>query len=255
MSKSYQNFAYVYDQFMEDIPYDSWTRYLCQLFRQYSISNGTLVELGCGTGTLCLLMAQSGYQIIGVDQSVDMLSVAASKCQERSDITLLQQDMCQLELGTQYDGFYCICDSLNYLLTPEEISTAFSSVKKHLKPNGIFVFDLKTAYFYQFVLGDQVFCEHRSNSSCIWENSYFEEERINQYELTFFVRQDEEERFERFCETHHQKAYPLTEIINLLQCAGLSYITAYDAFTTDPPAPASERIYVIAQNRKETKKT
>ncbi|MBR1865234.1 MAG: class I SAM-dependent methyltransferase [Lachnospiraceae bacterium] len=251
MSNSYQSFAYVYDEFMEDIPYDTWSRYLCRLFQQYGVPNGTLVELGCGTGTLCLLMARSGYQIIGVDRSVDMLSVAASKCGKHPDITLIQQDMCQLDLGTQYDGCYCICDSLNYLLTPEDITAAFSSVQKHLRPNGIFLFDLKTPYFYETVLGDQVFCEHHPDCSYIWENNYFEEDRINQYELTFFVRQSQNALFERFCETHHQKAYSLTEIIDLLKCAGLQYVTSYNAFTTDSPSPVSERIYVVAQNRKD----
>lgn len=248
MSDSYQGFADVYDKFMDNIPYAEWSQYLLHLFHQFSITAGHLVELGCGTGTLTLLMADAGYRLIGIDNSPEMLSAAAEKMNSNSDITLLCQNMCTLDLGTTFDGFYSICDSLNYLLSPAEILSTFCGVKKHLKKNGIFIFDLKTPYFYKYVLGDQVFCDHQEDCSYIWENSYFDEEQINQYDLTFFVRQPKTELFSRFYETHHQKAYPLAEITNLLTRSGLEYITSYDAFTTNPPSPTSERIYIIARN-------
>lgn len=249
MSTAYQGFAYVYDQFMDNIPYETWSRYLTGLFHQYSIKNGTLVELGCGTGTLTLQMKKSGYSVIGIDNSTDMLTLASEKIAGTSGITLLCQDMRELDLGTLYDGFYCLCDSLNYLLSANDILSAFKGIKKYLKDNGVFIFDLKTPYFYQYILGDQVFCDHQRDCSYTWENSYFEEDRINQYDLTIFAKHADSGLFERFCETHHQRAYHLTEIIDLLAEAGLEYITAYDAFTSNPPASTSERIYIIAKNR------
>lgn len=248
MSTNYQEFAYVYDKFMDNIPYIEWSQYLTRLFKQYSITNGSLVELGCGTGTLTLLMAKAGYQLIGIDNSTDMLTMAAEKTSSCPDITLLCQDMRKLELGMHFDGFYSICDSLNYLLDSSDLLSTFCGVKKHLKENGVFIFDLKTHYFYETILGDQVFCEHQENCSYTWENSYFEEDCINQYDLTIFVRQADGNLFERFHEIHHQKAYDLREIIDLLTQAGLEYITAYDAFTTMPPLPTSERLYIIARN-------
>lgn len=249
MSTSYQSFAYVYDNFMDNIPYEEWSLYLTKLFHKYSITDGTLVELGCGTGTLSLLMYNHGYSLIGIDNSTDMLALAANKIANFPNITLIHQDMQALDLGTIYDGFFCICDSLNYLLSPEDVLSTFSGIKKHLKQNGIFIFDLKTPYFYQYILGDQTFCDHQEDCSYTWENSYFEDERINQYELTIFVKQPDSELFERFYETHHQKAYPLTEMIDLLTKSGLEYVTAYDAFTLNPPNSTSERIYIIARNR------
>ncbi len=249
MSTSYQNFAYVYDKFMDNIPYEDWNKYLIQLFQQYSVSSGNLVELGCGTGTMCLLMEKAGYQIIGVDNSTDMLTIASEKVAGNPNIILLEQDMRELELDTQYDGFYCICDSLNYLLSDSDVLSTFRSIKKHLKDNGVFIFDLKTPYFYETILGDQVFCDHQKDCSYTWENNYFEEERINQYDLTIFIKQPDQDLFERFNETHHQKAYSLPEIIDLLSVSGLEYVTSYDAFTSNPPSPESERIYIIARKR------
>lgn len=248
MSTSYQSFAYVYDKFMDNIPYTEWSRYLIRLFKQHSVTTGRLVELGCGTGTLTLLMAKAGYQLIGIDNSTDMLTIAAEKISPQIDITLLCQDMRKLKLGTRFDGFYSICDSLNYLLDSNDLSSTFCGVKEHLNQNGVFIFDLKTRYFYETVLGNHVFCDHQDDCSYTWENSYFEDDCINQYDLTIFIRQPDGNLFERFYETHHQKAYDLTEIVDLLTQAGLEYVTAYDAFTTTPPSPTSERIYIIARN-------
>lgn len=249
MSTIYQNFAYVYDKFMDNIPYRKWSQYIIRLFKTYGITDGTLVDLGCGTGTLCQFLSEAGYSLIGIDNSTDMLTIAADKLDSSKNILLLCQDMSELELGnTAYDGFYCICDSLNYLLTTDKIFATFSGVKQHLKKNGIFIFDLKTPYFYETVLGEQVFCDHQKDCSYTWENSYFEETCINQYDLTIFVKDSVSGLFHRFYETHQQKAYNLDEIIDLLAQAGLEYVTAFDAFTTNAPAADSERIYVIARN-------
>lgn len=248
MSTSYNNFSYVYDKFMDNIPYKEWCEYIVQLFHQYHIPNGNLVELGCGTATLSLLMEQHGYGITGIDNSADMLSIASEKLPYGSNIHLLLQDMSDLYLSKTYDGFYCVCDSLNYLLYEEDILNTFLGIKEHLKQNGIFIFDLKTIHFYQNILGDQTFCDHQEDCSYTWENSFFEEDNVNQYDLTIFVKQGDNGLYEKFNEVHHQRGYLLEEIIDLLLQAGLEYVTAYDAFTTNPPTEDSERIYIIARN-------
>lgn len=248
MSTSYKNFAYVYDTFMDNIPYEEWSDYLIHLFSTFHITSGTLVELGCGTGTMALLMNKAGFHIIGIDNSEDMLTIAADKTYDRDNLTLLLQDMRELELGIRADGIYCVCDSLNYLLSTDDLLLSFQRVKEHLVSNGIFIFDLKTLYFYQEILGDQIFCDHQKDCSYTWENSFFEEDYINQYDLTIFTRANGSPLFERFCETHHQKAYLLSEIVDLLEQAGLEYVKAYDAFTEEAPHEKSERIYIIARN-------
>lgn len=248
MSTSYQNFAYVYDQFMDNIPYEEWCLYIAHLFQQYDIKYGKLVELGCGTATLALLLEQQGYHITGIDNSPDMLSIAAEKLTYDSKITLQLQDMSDLILNDTYDGFYCVCDSLNYLLSREDVLDTFEGVKKYLKKNGIFIFDLKTLHFYKNILGDQTFCDHQEDCSYTWENNFFEEDNVNQYDMTIFVRHTDTGLYEKFNEVHHQRGYGLEEIIDLLAQAGLEYVTAYDAFTEAPPRDDSERIYIIAKN-------
>lgn len=248
MSTSYKNFAYVYDTFMDNIPYDDWSKYIVYLFEKYHIDSGNLVELGCGTATLALQLVNYGYSIIGIDNSDDMLNIAAKKTANTPDIALQLQDMRDLLLDSTYDGFYCVCDSLNYLLSREDILDTFHCIKKYLRKNGIFIFDMKTIHFYQNCLGDQIFCDHQEACSYVWENAFFEDDCINQYDLTLFVRQDDSNLYEKFNEVHHQRGYNLEEIIDLLSLAGLEYVTSYDAFTEEPPKDDSERIYIIARN-------
>ncbi|MBE5942235.1 MAG: class I SAM-dependent methyltransferase [Lachnospiraceae bacterium] len=248
MSTSYKNFAYVYDTFMDNIPYDDWSKYIAYLFEKYHIDSGNLVELGCGTATLALQLVNYGYSIIGIDNSDDMLNIAAKKTANTPDIALQLQDMRDLLLDSTYDGFYCVCDSLNYLLSREDILDTFHCIKKYLRKDGIFIFDMKTIHFYQNCLGDQIFCDHQEACSYVWENAFFEDDCINQYDLTLFVRQDDSNLYEKFNEVHHQRGYNLEEIIDLLSLAGLEYVTSYDAFTEEPPKDDSERIYIIARN-------
>lgn len=249
MPTAYQNFAYVYDKFMNNIPYEDWCNYLLTLLKEYGITKGNIVELGCGTGTLCKLISQYNYNVTGIDNSKDMLSIASKKTKKDKNITLSLQNMCQLILDDTltYDAFYSLCDCMNYLLYDEELLSTFQCVKHYLKHNGVFIFDLKTQYYYKEILGDQVFCDHQPDCSYTWENSFYEEDHINQYDLTLFVK-EKNNLYRRFEETHHQKAHELSKIIDLLKEAGLEYVTAYDAFTDNAPGPTSERIYVIAKN-------
>ncbi len=249
MATDYTNFAYVYDNFMDNIPYDKWCDYLLSLFQQYSITEGNLVDLGCGTGTLCKLMAQHSYHITGIDYSKDMLAMAKKKLKGENRVTLSRQNMCELVLeeGIIYDGFYSLCDCMNYLLYTEELLSTFQGVKHYLKSGGVFIFDLKTRFYYKEILGNRVFCDHQADCSYTWENNFYEEENVNQYDLTLFIKEKHSSRYRKFEETHHQKAHALPTIIDLLQEAGLEYVTAYDAFTSHAPLPNSERIYIIAK--------
>lgn len=248
MSTCYESFASVYDAFMDNIPYEEWSKYLLSLFHKCNITSGTLLELGCGTGSVIPYIHNAGFQILGLDISTDMLEVASDKLNGLSDTTLLLEDMRDFDLDLKVNGIYCICDGMNYLLSEEDILSTFIQVKKHLLSDGVFIFDLKTEYFYREILGDQVFCDHQDNCSYTWENSFFEEDLVNQYDLTLFIKSDDSDMFRRYQETHHQKAYDLDTVIFLLKEAGFHSIEAYDAFTQNAIHEESERIYIIAKN-------
>ena len=248
--EAYTSFAAVYDTFMDNIPYEEWEKYLKSLLYEYGVREGLVLELGCGTGNMTEILAQSGYDMIGVDNAEEMLEIAIEKRMKSGlDILYLQKDMREFELYGTVKAIVSVCDSVNYILEEEELEEVFRLVNNYLDPGGVFIFDFNTVYKYREILGDQTIAENREECSFIWDNYYYEEERINEYELSLFIREGDSELYRKYQETHFQKAYDLETMKRLITQSGLEYITAYDAFTKEAPTRVSERIYVIARER------
>lgn len=244
--ETYSGFAKVYDMFMDNIPYEEWSTYLIGILTEYGINDGLLLDLGCGTGNITELLADAGYDMIGIDNSDEMLNVALEKREASgNDILYLNQDMREFELYGTVRAVVSICDSMNYILEEEELLAVFKLVNNYLDINGIFIFDLNTISKYESI-GDSVIAENREGGSFIWENTYYEDEQINEYDLTLFIS-DEQGKYDKYIENHLQRGYHLETVKELLTEAGLEFVAAYDAFTREPVREDSERIYMIAR--------
>lgn len=275
---AYTSFARVYDMFMDNVPYEEWCDYITGLLKEYGISNGLVLDLGCGTGSMTELLAARGFDMIGVDCSEDMLEIALEKRMASGrDILYLQQDMRDLELYGTVRAVVCLCDSINYLLDVQDLETVFRLVNNYLDPGGIFIFDLNTEYKYRELLADRTIAENRDEGSFIWDNYYDEESRINEYDLALFIPAEEadagkmgegagpdcetgaasgsgtsgEGLYRKYQETHFQRAYTLDEIREALERAGMEFLTWYDGDGDGRQVPRedSERIYVIAREK------
>ena len=243
---AYTSFAEVYDMFMDNIPYEDWCGYLTSLLKEYGINDGLVLDLGCGTGTLTELLAKEGYDMIGVDVSEDMLQEAIEKRAESGlPILYLLQDMREFELYGTVRAVVSICYSLNYILDYDDLAHVFLLVNNYLDPKGMFIFDLNTEAKFQ-AMGSETIAEVRDEGSFIWENEYDEEEKINSYDLTLFIR-EEDDLYRRYQETHFERAWSLDEIKKALTEAGMEFVAAYDAFTKNAPRKESDRIYVVAR--------
>lgn len=284
--EAYTDFAQVYDTFMDDTPYEEWCDYLVELlekhrkdpdFTEASLTAGAcnsigesydadvikcnllqecnvILDLGCGTGTLTELLARKGYDMIGIDNSQDMLRIAMDK-RDRSglDILYLLQDMRSFELYGTVGAVVSVCDSINYLVEDEDVVKTFRLVNNYLYPAGLFIFDFNTVYKYEVVIGDTTIAENREQCSFIWDNYYHEEQQVNEYDLTVFVREDEaSETYRRFQETHYQRGYCLEQMQDYLRRAGLVFVEAVDADTHGQVTDMSERIYVVARKGNNT---
>ena len=246
---SYEGFAYVYDTFMDDVPYEEWTEYVVGILKEYGIRDGLVLDLGCGTGSMTELLAKKGYDMIGVDLSEDMLEIAMDKREQKNlDILYLLQDMREFELYGTVRAIVSICDSMNYLLSEEDLKKVFRLANNYLDPGGIFIFDLNTPYKYRELMGDSVIAENREECSFIWENIFYEEEKINEYDLTIF-RKEEGELYRKYEETHFQYAFEIPRVEALLGEAGMEVLAVYDAFTRNAPRKDSERVYFVAQEK------
>ena len=286
MAEVYSDFAGVYDELMDNAPYEAWCENITALIEAYGISKpvrseetgwiepvendlteedegcrkavseallaserNLVVDLGCGTGTLTEVLYQKGYDMIGIDNSAEMLEIAMEKrAKSGSEILYLQQDMCELELYSTVGTVVSVCDCLNYLLEEEDLAEVFRLVNNYLYPGGLFLFDFNTVYKYRQVIGDTVIAENRENCSFIWENYYHGDEEINEYDLTVFV-QEEGEYFRRFTENHFQRGYTPETMRRLVEEAGMQVIRLLDADTMGEITPESERIYVLAREQ------
>lgn len=247
---AYTSFAAVYDTFMDNVPYEEWAEYLIELLKEYDINEGLVLDLGCGTGNMTELLAKAGYDMIGVDNAEEMLGIAAEKrAKSGHDILYLLQDMREFELYGTVKAIVSVCDSVNYITEEEDLLQVFKLANNYLDPQGIFIFDFNTVYKYREVMGNQTIAEDREDCSFIWDNYYDEEEQINEYELSLFIKEEDSELYRKYQETHFQRAYELETMKRLVEQSGLEYIAAYDAFTKNAPNNASERIYVVARER------
>lgn len=261
---AYTGFAMVYDTFMDNIPYKEWSVYLISLLKKYGVKDGIVLDMGCGTGNMTQLLCDAGYDMIGIDNSEEMLMEAREKMGENQDILYLEQDMRSFELYGTVSAVVSVCDSINYILEPKELLQVFKLVNNYLDPDGLFIFDMNTEYKYKELLGSRTIAENREDCSFIWDNDYDCAKKINTYELSIFIKDDEDgengeddeiygEPFRRFSEVHYQRAYSIEEIKKLLDEAGMTFVAAYDAFSSDSPKEKSERVYIIAREKGKSK--
>lgn len=245
--EAYTDFAALYDRFMEETPYDDWCGFLVEKLNNYGVSEGLLCELGAGTGAMTRRLRDKGFDMIGVDYSESMLAVAREK-EETEDILYLCQDMREFELYGTVRAIVSICDSVNYITEPEDLLEVFKLCNNYLDPKGILIFDFNTKFKYKEIIGDATIAEAGDDASFIWENYYDEDTSLNQYDITFFTKEDSG-LYRRFDETHIQRGYDLEEIKTLITKAGMEYVEAIDADTYEMPDGESERIFVIAREQ------
>jgi SAM-dependent methyltransferase len=244
---TYNRFATLYDGLMQDVPYDSWLKFLEDTFRELGLTNPSIVDIGCGTGTLPILLAKKGYSVTGIDLSEEMLSMAMEKAErEKVTIPFYQQNMMELEGFENIDCISILCDSLNYLQNEEEVAITFQKVYESLKSGGLFIFDVHSIYKIQEIFANETFFIDDENLSLVWNCSQGEEDYSVEHDLVFFMRDEESDLYERFEEYHIQTTFPVETYEKLLKEAGFQ-IKKISADFNQTVQESSERIFFIAQ--------
>ncbi|MGE5654178.1 MAG: class I SAM-dependent DNA methyltransferase [Bacillota bacterium] len=244
--RAYRDLALVYDQLMSEIDYQQWVDYLEEIWHHHNARVERILDLACGTGTVSLLLTDRGYQVVGVDQSAEMLAVAEKKAEEAGyDIYWCQGDMRELDLDETFDAVICLHDSLNYMLIADDLHKVFAGVAQHLRPGGFFVFDVNTIAALEAV-GDNTLFMEEENSSIVWKNSYHADHRIWEVDLTLFLKQPNG-LFSRSKEIHRERGYQEQELANLLTTCGFDVVAVYHALTMFPPTANTSRLYLVAR--------
>lgn len=254
--RSYRQFAAVYDRLMEEMPYPKWLRFLRGCWDRYGIPS-SVADLGCGTGSIAIPLAQSGFHVYGIDLSADMLTIARQKWEETQrqavrprggTVRWLQQDMRSWELPDEVDAVISLCDCLNYLTEQVDVEAAFRATYHGLKEGGVFLFDvhaLKTLKDYAL---HQPFILDERDIAYLWTSDMDEERSEIEHNLTIFVKDphDKEGRFVRIEETHVQRAYDPDWMEAALRKAGFSKVERFADFELKLPLPSSERLFFAA---------
>lgn len=238
----YKDFAFYYDALTLDVNYKERTEYLCSLFEKYDRMPSLLLDLACGTGNFSVELAAKGIQVIGVEPSSDMLSVAMQKATE--NIMYLCQSAEDLELYGTVDGAVCCLDSINHITDADTLNKAFERVALFLEKDRLFIFDVNTEYKHREILGNNTFVTEQENIFCVWQNFYDESEKITDINIDIF--EEGNGSYNRICEDFSERCYSQGELEAMLNSAGLKIEAVFDEMTFDAPKSDSERIvYVV----------
>ncbi len=240
---AYSELSKVYDKLIyEDIDYTSMKEFITNICIKYNVELNDYLDLACGTGNMTVELAKEFKKTFAVDLSDDMLREAQTKLRENKiNSRLISQDMTSLELNQDFDLITCILDSTNYILEKEDLLNYFKGVYKHLKDNGVFVFDINSYYKLTQVLGNNIYTYDEDGIFYTWENTT--EEDITSMFLTFFIKK--ENLYERFDEEHEERAYKTEEIEEVLKSAGLKCMAKYDGYSFKEISKYSERIVFV----------
>ena len=238
----YADFARVYDKLQPDSEYEKFADYIEYIFEKFNKSPQLVLDLACGTGRLTSLLAERGYDMIGIDISDAALNIARERVPQET--LLLQQDMMNFELYGTVDAIVCCFDSINYITDLQDVKRCFELCKNYLNPGGLLIFDINTPYKFEEILAENTFVYDFEDIFCVWENNYQYEE--NEFHLTFFEKSGE--KYEKFEETHVQKCYKIKEIEKALKEIGLSLNACYHEFSDVLPRVDSERIFFVCEN-------
>ncbi|MGL5507043.1 MAG: class I SAM-dependent DNA methyltransferase [Paraclostridium sp.] len=246
--EQYKEFAFVYDELMNDVDYNKWVEYIEKLIEKEDAQVKNILELACGTGNITIPLAKKEYDIAAIDISAEMLGVAKEKAEKQGiELVLLQQDIAELEFDvTGLDCVLCACDGFNYITYDDDLLNVFDKSYELLKKDGVFIFDISSYYKLANILGGNIFGENREDVAYLWKNYFDDEENLLEMELAFFIK-DKDDKFNRFEEVHQQRAYTEEEIVELLQEAGFESIKVFGDFTFESPKEDAERIFFVCK--------
>ena len=238
---SYAALAQVYDSLTLNVEYEKRADYIHSLLRRYGCETGILLDLACGTGTLSAYLSSFGYDMILVDSSPEMLSVAREKLPEA---LLLCQDMTDLDLYGTVQGVVCSLDSVNHLLKPCDVKKMFASVSLFLEKGGVFVFDVNTIYKHETVLGNHAFVSEKGDAYCVWQNAYKPKSKTVDISLDIFIRSGN--HYERHSEAFSERAYALPDLTKWLGESGFGVRAVLQDMEYIEPREDAQRVYFVA---------
>lgn len=243
---TYETFAFVYDEVMDEGLYEKWLAFSKRHLPQKTKS---ILELACGTGALAVDFAKEGYEITALDLSEEMLMMASERAaQAEVTVQFVQGNMLDLSEVGQYEAITCFSDSLCYMSNRQEVQQVFDEVYQALETEGTFIFDVHSIYQIDTVFPEYSYHYQTDEFAFLWDSYQGEKKHSIEHFLTFFVKDHEgDERFTRQDELHKERTYTMENYLVMLESAGFININVYADFTDDKPSDESRRWFFVCQ--------
>lgn len=228
-----------YDQLTGDVPYDQFADFYEAEFSRAGGEFRLLLDLCCGTGTLTMVMARRGYELIAADASVDMLMQAREKAADMETPPLfLLQEASRLDLYGTVDAAYCSLDGMNYI-PPEDLPQVFHRLHLFIRPGGLLIFDIRTPEWLR-ALDGEIFVDENEDVFCLWRADFDGESNALVYGMDIFSR--EGALWRRSSEEHIEYAHSPNAISKLLEGSGFGGVQ----LRRDCPQGDSGRLFLCA---------
>ena len=245
---AYHALAVSYDRLTNDVDYEATVTFYNEILKREDLRPRTAVDLACGTGSVTAILARQGLDVIGVDLSEEMLTVAMEKVMDMEHPPrFICQSLQELYLPRGVDLAVCALDSLDYITDPRDCEEAIRRVYKVLNPGGIFIFDVNTPEKLRAMDG-QVFLDEDDDVYCIWRGEFDWEANICSYGMDLFQRKGN--LWERSFEEHREYAYSQEQLTAYLKNAGFTHIEVYADRKFTAPEEGEQRIYFKARKGK-----
>lgn len=234
--KPYTLLTGLYDNLMEYVDYKGWSEYLLDIIEDFEIDNESALELAAGNCKLYKFLKNAFDLHIVSDLSLPLLK----EFTDDSD-NVVCIDMRNIPLKKKFDFIYCTFDSINYLLTEEDLYKTFKSVHDLLEEDGIFTFDASL-----------------ENNSLNNVGELNREGTYKDYKYIQISRYDREAKLhtnefiitgngEKYVELHEQRVFDFVDYFRILEDAGLRVIECFETFTFEDATPETERAQFIVE--------
>jgi len=242
----YDVLASRYDVLQSDMDCERWAYYLADLIKEFCRTGSeekSIIDLGCGTGSVDVLLAERGFDVTGIDNAEAMLEIASAK-QNADRITWVLHDIIGFEMEGKADCFLSLLDTMDHIMSRAKISGIMHNVSDHLEDGGVFIFDVITEKHLKDTFGENVFYQDYEDFLLLWINHYDEKRKVNTAELTFFEN-DGSGKYDRYDGELKEKFYPESFFISEAAKAGLTHKATFGELSRDVPGEDEERIFLV----------
>lgn len=217
---------------------------LDRLFFSHVPAGANVLDVCCGSGHVTRELVRRGYRITGVDASAGLIAIAK---RDMPDVDWRVQDARHIHLDRQYDAALSTFDSLNHVLTPEELQQIFTSVRGALRPGSLFAFDMNLDEAYRMDVQRWTVDVNDTTVSLV-RGSYKPSSKKACTELIWFVKNETDDFWRQYRSAVEQRSYTQTEILSALEKAGFREIECLMAEKAGMSAElAFGRLFVTAR--------